>query len=147
MSPEAVRQILGDPLETRTVGQLTEWEYDVKTGLFQVAFQGGKVAYNGIVPYHTVKTGQVPPSTAIPGFVAPGVAGGSTSPSAASREYDKVLVGMTLETVRQILGEPSQVKKLRTSIEWEYKGAKGIFEVRFRGDKVVYKGMTPTKGP
>jgi outer membrane protein assembly factor BamE (lipoprotein component of BamABCDE complex) len=146
MSPEAVRQILGVPMETRTLGQLTEWEYDVETGLFQVAFQGGKVAFRGKIPYHiTARADQTPPATTIPGSVTPVVTGGQASPSTTSKDYTKVVAGMTSDAVRQILGEPSEVKKLRASIEWEYKTPKGIFEVRFRGDKVVYKGMTPAK--
>jgi hypothetical protein len=145
MTPESVRQIVGDPQETRTIGQLTEWEYDIKTGLFQVAFQGGKVAFKGRVPYHTVKSDQAPPSTTLPGSAAPGGIGAQATPSSttAPRDYNKVVIGMPLEGVRQLLGDPWQVKKLRTSIEWEYQTPKGIFEVRFKNDKVVFKGMVP----
>lgn len=145
MSPESVRQIMGSPLETRTIGQLSEWEYDIKTGLFQVAFQGGKVAFKGTIPYHTAKTDQAPSSTTVPGSVSPGVIGGQASSSSAPapRDFTKITIGMTPDAVRELLGDPTLVKKLRTSIEWEYKTPKGMFEVRFRNNKVVFKGMTP----
>lgn len=166
MTTESVRQILGEPLETRTVGQLTEWEYDAKTGLFQVAFEGGKVAFKGRTPYHSARADQAVPPTTIPKSTAPVVAAQAGSSSASttassaspavpsaptsvsavsttpSRDYSKIVLGMTPEIIKQIMGEPSQVKKLRVSTEWEYQTPKGVFEVRFRDEKVVYKGLT-----
>ena len=148
MSPESVRQILGGPLETRVIGQLTEWEYDIKTGLFQVTFQGGRVAYRGKIPYHTSRTEEpsspaTTPQTPAPAAAGAQAAGPAVTTTTPSKDYTKIVIGMTPDMVKQTLGEPAHVKKLRVSIEWEYQTPKGTFEVRFRGDKVVYKGMTP----
>ena len=52
-------------------------------------------------------------------------------------------MGMTSEAVMQILGKPAQVKKLRVSVEWEYETPQGTFDVRFRNNRVNFRGIDP----
>ena len=57
----------------------------------------------------------------------------------------RISIGMTPEQVREILGDPWQVKKLSHSIEWEYPTPNGLFEARFRNGTVVYVGFARQK--
>lgn len=132
MTSEAVRGILGGPVDVKKVGRAIEWEYDTGTGYFEVRFRRNKVVYKGMSTYHTPKTAQPssPAASPQPAGVAP-----------APLDYGKITVGMTPEAVTQILGNPAQVKKLRISIEWEYETPQGTFEVRFRNNRVSWRGM------
>lgn len=141
MSSAAVSRILGDPAEVKKVGRAIEWEYDTGTGYFEVRFLRDKVVFKGMSSYHTARPAQTSPSATVPPSSAQ-VPPGSTAGSApAPSDYDRITVGMTSEAVMQILGKPSLVKKLRTSIEWEYETPQGTFEVRFRSNRVSFRGM------
>ncbi len=136
MSPEAVKQILGEPPQVKRVGRLIEWEYDTGSGYFEVRFDQGQTVHKGMTSYHAGGRGE----TVAPVSTSPGQA-------VATPAYDKIQVGMTSDMVRQILGEPAEVKRLKNSIEWEYNTPRGIFEVRFQGANVVFRGMAPPQRP
>ncbi len=130
MSPEGVKQILGEPPQVKKIGRQIEWEYDTGSGYFEVRFDQGQVVHKGMTSYHGGNVENVAPVSASP------------RPGVATPAFDQIQVGMTADVVRQILGEPAEVKRLTNSIEWEYKTQRGIFEVRFQGSKVVFRGMT-----
>ncbi|MCE5336049.1 MAG: outer membrane protein assembly factor BamE [Desulfobacteraceae bacterium] len=131
MSPDEVSRILGEPAEVKPVGTAIEWEYDTGKGYFEVRFQRNSVVFKDMVPYHKGKTAQSAPP---PGVV----------PDPAA--FERIKTGMTRDAVTRILGKPTLVKQLRTSIEWEYETPQGVFEVRFRKNRVAFAGMAPSEG-
>gem|GEM_PF-3016589 len=146
MSSDAVSGILGEPSEVKKVGRAIEWEYDTGTGYFEVRFQRGKVVFKGMSSYHTPTPAQTSPPTTVPPSSTQVPPGPPVEVVPAPSDYDRITVGMTPEAVTQILGKPSLVKKLRTSIEWEYETPQGTFEVRFRNKRVSFRGMEPHPG-
>ncbi|MEN6484522.1 MAG: hypothetical protein ABFD98_06540 [Syntrophobacteraceae bacterium] len=138
MTPDAVRNILGEPSSIKKTGQSVGWKYDTGTGTFDVMFKQNKVASKGMSPYD----GSQPAAASSPSSSQPA----QPEATPAASDYDRIKVGMTPEAVTQILGKPAQIKKLRTAIEWEYNTPQGVFEVRFRNKRVSFTGMEPHKG-
>lgn len=134
MSPEGVKQILGEPLLVKKVGRAIEWEYDTGKGYFEVRFEQGQVVQKGMTSYHAGKGQTAPPAQ------------GPQGPAAVPTAFDRIQVGMPTEMVKQILGDPMHVKRLPNAIEWEYDTPQGTFEVRFQGAKVVFRGMAQPSG-
>ena len=146
MTSDAVSKTLGEPANKKKIGRAIAWQYDTGTGYFEVKFERNKVVTKGMTDYAASKPAETAPPATASTSTAQTTSSAPAEASPAAADYDKIKVGMTPEAVTQILGKPVAVKKLRTSVEWEYKTAQGIFEVRFRNNKVSFKGMETRPG-
>jgi hypothetical protein len=143
MTSAQVRQIMGGPAQVKKVGRLIEWEYRTPAGTFEVRFRHDRVVFTGMSGDLTNAPRGTTSGTVRPGGAAP--LGGATAPGVAAGAFGDIRVGMTMEEVRQTLGNPARLERLGGAVEWEFFSPDGKFEVRFQNNKVVSTWRLPPR--
>lgn len=121
LQPLTIEEIVGPQGSSATAGKSPPSESSVPKGPSTI---------QGVLNPPPIPSQQLAPGTSVP-----------VNPLVSLNDTARIGVGMTSEQVRQILGSPWRVKRLKRSIEWEYRTSRGLFEVRFRSGTVIFVGF------
>jgi hypothetical protein len=87
----------------------------------------------------TPQTGSTSPTSAAPPAQPAASVPISQMPAAAvPQNMGQVQMGMTGDQVRQMIGNPTQIKQEGAYVEWKYYTASGKMEIKFQNDRVAF---------
>ena len=86
----------------------------------------------------TPQTGSFPPASVAPPTQPATSVPISQMPAAVPQNMGQVQMGMTGDQVRQMMGNPTQIKQEGAYVEWKYYTSSGKLEIKFQNDRVAF---------
>ncbi|MEI6259750.1 MAG: hypothetical protein WCR46_07590 [Deltaproteobacteria bacterium] len=86
----------------------------------------------------TPQTANPPTSAAPPAQPAASVPISQMPPAAVPQNMGQIQMGMTGDQVRQMMGNPTQIKQEGAYVEWKYYTSSGKLEIKFQNDRVAF---------
>jgi len=86
----------------------------------------------------TPQTANPPTSAAPPAQPAASVPISQMPPAAVPQNMGQIQMGMTGDQVRQMMGNPTQIKQEGAYVEWKYYTPSGKLEIKFQNDRVAF---------
>ena len=130
MTPEQVREILGDPWQVKKLSHSIEWEYPTPKGLFEARFRNGTVVYVGFARQKSEMMQGSPLSQGMSEKHG-------TSGQLDVTTFDLIHNNMTTDQVRQLVGGPDWIEEKANSVSWKYQTTQSNVKVKFRDGRVV----------
>jgi len=130
MTPEQVREILGDPWQVKKLSHSIEWEYPTPKGLFEARFRNGTVVYVGFARQKS----EMMQGSPLPQGMSEKH---GTAVQLDVTTFDRINKNMTTDQVRQLVGGPDWIEEEANSVSWRYHTTQSNVRVKFRYGRVV----------